>query len=123
MCRAESFWTPCVTPNCGAPGRTRSASRRYIGGGAIFDSNVVREQRLDDTSVEFPRINDLRVGRPHRFGYAVHFDADAGGALVKYDLAAGSSQRAAFGPACMPGEATFVRAANGTTEDAGWRLT
>mgnify|MGYP006175038453 CR=1 FL=1 len=30
------------------------------------------EETLDDRSVEFPRVDERRVGRPARFGYAVH---------------------------------------------------
>ena len=31
----------------------------------------VKEERLDDRGQEFPRVDERRVGRPHRYGYAV----------------------------------------------------
>jgi carotenoid cleavage dioxygenase-like enzyme len=88
-----------------------------------FLSGRASERALDDTAIEFPRVDDRRVGREHRFGYAIHADAELGGAIVKYDLAAGTSQRRCFGAAAMPSEATFVAASSGTNEDEGWLLT
>ena len=32
---------------------------------------VVKEERLDDRGQEFPRVDERRVGLPHRYGYAV----------------------------------------------------
>jgi len=85
-------------------------------------SGRVHERALDDTSIEFPRVDDRRAGREHRFGYAIHNDVAAGGAVVKYDLLAGTSQRRSFGTAAMPSEVTFVAAPSATDEDDGWLL-
>ncbi|MBD5656065.1 MAG: carotenoid oxygenase family protein [Candidatus Eremiobacteraeota bacterium] len=88
-----------------------------------FAAGTVRESKLDDTSIEFPRVDERRTGRTHRYGYAVHFDRHAGPGIIKFDLTAGTSRRKSFGPNCMAGEATFVPAAGETGEDAGWLLT
>ncbi|MBW8483884.1 carotenoid oxygenase family protein [Actinomadura parmotrematis] len=74
------------------------------------------EEPLDDRGVEFPTHNDDRTGRPHRYLYTV-----TGSAVVKYDLAAGTSDALDLGPDRAPGEAVFVPAATGG-EDAGWLL-
>jgi carotenoid cleavage dioxygenase-like enzyme len=91
-------------------------------------AGTVKEQTLDDRSVEFPRVDERRVGRPARYGYAVHTRPGPGGfaletALVKYDLASGAVQEHRFGPGCVPGEAVFVPAGDDAGEDSGYVLT
>jgi carotenoid cleavage dioxygenase-like enzyme len=88
-----------------------------------LDTGTVRESTLDDTPVEFPRIDERCTGRKHRYGYAIGFDSLARAAIVKYDLATGTSRRRTFGPACMPSEVTFVAEPGEMSEDAGWLLT
>jgi carotenoid cleavage dioxygenase-like enzyme len=79
-----------------------------------------REEALDDSRVDFPRINDKLLGRASRFGYAM--DLRSGG-LVKYDLTAGSSAAHAHGPARKGGEPVFVSRPNAQGEDDGWLVT
>ncbi|BCJ27292.1 carotenoid oxygenase family protein [Actinocatenispora sera] len=78
-------------------------------------AGTVSEQQLDDRSVEFPTINDELVGRPSRYRYTV-----GGGEIVKYDTVSGAAS--AIEVAGRPGEAEFVRAADGASEDEGWLL-
>ena len=83
----------------------------------------VAEEPLDDRHVEFPRVDDRVVGKPHRVGWAVENLADFGARamqLVKYDLATGRSEAHRFGPGRMPSEAVFVPAGPGAGEDEGW---
>lgn len=69
----------------------------------------VREERLDDRSQEFPRIDERRTGRRHRYGYAVGFAAgDDGDQIIKHDLAGGGSQTRRFGPGWQLSEFVFV---------------
>ena len=86
----------------------------------------VGEECLDDTPVEFPRIDPSVAGVPHRFVYAVRTGTDPGRpgyeGLVKYDLARDEAVRYDPGPGRMPGEPVFVRAADGAAEDEGWVL-
>jgi carotenoid cleavage dioxygenase len=86
----------------------------------------VAEERLDDTPVEFPRIDPAVAGRPHRYAYVVRGGNDPGHptyeGLVKYDLVRDESVRFDPGPGRAPGEAVFVRAADGAGEDEGWVL-
>jgi carotenoid cleavage dioxygenase-like enzyme len=86
----------------------------------------VSEQRLDDTPVEFPRIDDAVTGLPHRFGYCVVEGEDAAvpsqHGLIKYDLRRDESVRFEVGEYRAAGEAVFVRAADGRGEDEGWVL-
>jgi carotenoid cleavage dioxygenase-like enzyme len=86
----------------------------------------VSEQRLDDTPVEFPRIDDAVAGLPHRFGYCVvegdQAEAPSQRGLIKYDLRRDESTRFDPGEYRAAGEAVFVRAADGRGEDEGWVL-
>jgi len=74
------------------------------------------ERQLDDRPCEFPRIDDRRTGAPAEFAYCVA-DHD----LLRYDLASGVRTEHRFGDA-EPGEATFVPAADGADEAAGYLL-
>lgn len=75
------------------------------------------EQALDDRGIEFPTINDGRVGRAGRYLYAV-----SDGAVVKYDTGDGAASTYEMGVHSNPGEAVFVPAADANAEDAGWLL-
>lgn len=83
----------------------------------------VREERLDDRPIEFPRVAENRLGSATRWGYA----GKAGGlffeSLVKYDLANGRAEEHAFGRNRFGGEAVFVPAPDAREENAGWLLT
>ena len=84
----------------------------------------VREERLDDTAQEFPRVDERRVGRPHRYGYAVSYTAGSTGisapdAILKHDLQAKRTQSVAFGPGREPGEFVFVPSGDDVVEDDG----
>ncbi|WP_024803576.1 carotenoid oxygenase family protein [Nocardia sp. BMG51109] len=81
-------------------------------------AGTVREQRLDDRTVEFPTVADEFVGRPNRFLYAM-----GGPGLVKYDSNSGAAAEYVAGPDDRLGEAVFVPAAGATAEDDGWLLT
>jgi carotenoid cleavage dioxygenase len=86
-------------------------------------SGNVKEERLDERPIEFPRIDDRRNGSHHRYGYTV---AAVGGAnegfrgLLKYDFEKGASVEHDFGPGRATGEAVFVPAGRG--EDEGYTL-
>jgi carotenoid cleavage dioxygenase len=87
---------------------------------------TVRSERLDDTSQEFPRIDERLLGRPHRYGYTVeqpiaeHWHASAG--LRKHDVVAGRVERHDVGAGRHAGEPVFVPAAPDAGEDHGWIL-
>ncbi|SEH04118.1 carotenoid cleavage dioxygenase [Nonomuraea solani] len=84
----------------------------------------VAETRLDDHSQEFPRIDDRRLGRPNRYGYAAMAPIQPGhlsfGGLIKHDLHQGSAVVNPLGPGNAAGEPIFVSADDG--EDDGWVL-
>jgi carotenoid cleavage dioxygenase len=89
-------------------------------------TNRVSEQQLDDTPVEFPRIDAAVAGLPHRYGYCTRLgdraDEPAQHGLVKYDLQRDESTRYEPGEGRASGEPVYVRAADGTGEDEGWVL-
>ena len=86
----------------------------------------VVEERLDDRPQEFPRIDERRTGRRHRYGYSVGSISDADGqidfrdsGLLRHDLVAQTSELRTFGPGCEAGEFVFVPAAPEAAEDEG----
>jgi len=90
-------------------------------------AGTVKEEALDDRAVEFPRVDERRVGRPARFGYAVETRPGPAGfameaVLVKYDLKAGTTEEHRFGPGRVPGEGVFVPASDDAGEDDGYVL-
>ena len=90
-------------------------------------TGTVKEEALDDRAVEFPRVDERRVGRPARFGYAVQTAPGPAGfavetALVKYDLATGTTEEHRFGPGRTPGEGVFVPVSADAGEDDGYVL-
>lgn len=92
-----------------------------------LDTGRVSAEQIDDQSGEFPRIDDRRAGRRHRYMYNAlarswQFDFDFHG-VVKYDVDAGRSQRFIHGDSVVSGEHVFAPAPGGTAEDDGWLLT
>ena len=92
---------------------------------------TVREEQLDERSIDLPRIDDRLTGLEHRYAYGLlgddDFDYVASGprirAIVKYDRRTRSVSMHDFGLAREPGEALFVPSAPGCAEDEGFLLT
>src|SRR3954451_9731588 len=85
-------------------------------------TGAVTETPLADRPVEFPTVDDERVGRDARYRYAVTDDGGAAG-IVKFDAATGTLTEHAVGGDTVAGEAVFVPdAAPDRAEDDGWLL-
>jgi carotenoid cleavage dioxygenase len=86
----------------------------------------VRQADLADLPAELPRIDERRVGRPHRYGYAMEVRPQEGwaasGGLVKYDFASSTVTTHDFGPHVRAAEPVFVPAHDLAGEDEGWIL-
>ncbi|BBZ12674.1 carotenoid oxygenase family protein [Mycobacterium branderi] len=87
-------------------------------------TGTVREERIDDTSQEFPRVDERLVGRRHRYGYAVGYAPGwaaltAPDAILKHDVVTRSTQAASFGSGREPSEFVFVPSAPDAAEDDG----
>ena len=95
----------------------------------------VIQDRLDDRHQEFPRVDDRVISRPHRYGYSAVIDqvdratvslsGDFGdgafaNALLKHDLAHGTTEAHEFGRDATAGEAVFVPASPDAAEDDGY---
>ena len=96
----------CATPPCSA----RSSSGPAEGSPTLerwhLDGHggAVKEERLDDRGQEFPRVDERRVGLPHRYGYAVAVAESDGivgteSVLIRHDLERGTSSSRSFGRA------------------------
>jgi carotenoid cleavage dioxygenase-like enzyme len=85
----------------------------------------VGRRRLDDRLQEFPRVDERVISRPHRYGYSAVIgevsqalisqsgdfaDQAFGNALLKHDLARGTTEAHEFGSGATAGEAVFVPA-------------
>ncbi|MBS9532574.1 carotenoid oxygenase family protein [Mycobacterium sp. M1] len=80
----------------------------------------VRESRFDDHGQEFPRIDERRLGKRHRFGYSVGIDGAApDSTLFKHDLIGGTTAMRSFGVGKQLGEFVFQNAPGGAGEDDG----
>jgi carotenoid cleavage dioxygenase len=82
----------------------------------------VTERPLDDRPIEFPRIDERRTAGAYRYGYAVANAGDVSReatAVVKYDLARGTTAAHEFGAGRHPSEAVFVPGEGATAEDDG----
>jgi hypothetical protein len=116
------FATDLFGPNEGAPAVWRYVLDRATG--------VATEVQLDDRPLEFPRVDERVVGRPHRFSWAVEVGLGPAGdvewpgtGLARYDAATGTTEVHRFGPGRTLGEAIFVpRSGVGGGEDDGWYL-
>jgi carotenoid cleavage dioxygenase len=81
-------------------------------------ADKVREDRFDEHSQEFPRIDERHTGKRHRFGYSVGFqDGLPGDAVLRHDLAAGSTVVRNLGAGREASEFCFV-ANDGATDEA-----
>ena len=77
----------------------------------------VAEETVCAMGAEFPRIDDRRLGRRHRYGYRC-----SGQAVFKHDLFRGATGSFDFGPGSGPREAVFVPDSPSAAEDEGWLL-
>jgi carotenoid cleavage dioxygenase len=85
----------------------------------------VKSTPLDDVSCEFPRADERRLGRRHRYGYAAVEPSPKGGipiwsAIRRYDLDRGTFETREFGAGCGAGEPLFVPRTPDGAEDDGW---
>ncbi len=81
----------------------------------------VVEERLDDLGQEFPRVDERRVGRHHRYGYSGAFlQGDDG--LVKHDLYRRTREFRPLHAGSGTCEAVFVPTTPDAEEDDGWVL-
>ena len=89
----------------------------------------VKSTPLDDIVTEFPRVDERRLGRRHRFGYTVAREPELNDgaqpvwtAVKKYDLERGTAETRRFGAENGVGEPLFVPRGAGAAEDDGWVL-
>jgi carotenoid cleavage dioxygenase-like enzyme len=88
----------------------------------------VRSEALDDVSAEFPRADERRLGRKHRWGYVAAAGPEGTTrmplftALRRYDLQHGTIETRAFGAGNGVGEPLFVPRRPDSAEDDGYVL-
>jgi carotenoid cleavage dioxygenase-like enzyme len=86
-------------------------------------TGAVHESQLAERGVEFPTLDDARVGRRGRYLYAVA-DSGTDAAIVRLDVRDGAMVAHELGGEVVAGEAVFVPDPSpGRAEDDGWLLT
>lgn len=89
-------------------------------------SKTIERKVLSTDNQEFPRIDERKTSRPHRFIYTVDIGESlvepAGSRLLKYDLETDTHEVHDFGEGRIPGEFVFVPESNGAGEDQGWLI-
>jgi carotenoid cleavage dioxygenase len=110
---AKMFDTDRLGPNEGPPTLDRWT--------VDLADGKVRESRIDDRGQEFPRVDERRVGKRHRYGYApaVGGGTEGGNALLKHDLVGDTSQVRSFGVGKALGEFVFHPSSADAAEDDG----
>jgi len=91
------------------------------------ESGRIEECQVDDRQVDFPRVDDRRVGLPCRFGYAASVCAGSsprfGRDIQRYDLQSGAvASHVLGGAATQTFEPVFAPAGPDAAEDEGWVL-
>ncbi|MCU1647811.1 MAG: carotenoid oxygenase [Nocardia sp.] len=81
----------------------------------------VRQSRFDDRAQEFPRIDERRIGKQHRYGYvpAVGPGVSGDSMLYKHDLAKGTTTARSFGTGKSLAEFVFEPSTPDAAEDEG----
>jgi 8'-apo-carotenoid 13,14-cleaving dioxygenase len=88
----------------------------------------VRRAAVDRQPQDFPRIDERRIGQPHRYAYTMMLPEIPDPAfigtdsLIKHDLQTGGKIVHRFGAGRYPGEFVFVPAHDGAAEDEGWLI-
>jgi carotenoid cleavage dioxygenase len=83
-------------------------------------ADKVREDRFDEHSQEFPRIDERFTGRRHRFGYSIGLqEGRPGDAVFRHDLVSGATQVRNLGPGREASEFCFVESEGATAEGDG----
>jgi carotenoid cleavage dioxygenase-like enzyme len=109
------FHTDQNGPNEGAPILVRWTIHR--------PSGKLTETVLDDRGNDFPQINGLHSGLPHRYIFTAHWGENVEfGPAMKHDLERQTTEVHNYGPGRMTSEPVFVRKAGATAEDEGWIL-
>lgn len=116
----------CRRDHMGKPGEP-DASPRLHRWTVNQTTGVVAEDPLDDRAIEFPRINDAKVGGKYRYAYVAGF-SDENPDLIpirfhKYDLQGGCSVVThELSKGRIASEPVFVPAVGHSAEDDGWVL-
>ena len=89
-------------------------------------SGTVTEQQLSDVGLEFPRVDERRVGRAHRYGYGTSVEQrlglQIGGQLVRFDDRTGTTEVVDLGAGRTSGEWVMVPRDDEAAEDDGWLM-
>jgi carotenoid cleavage dioxygenase len=91
-------------------------------------SGAVSEERIDERTHAFSRVDDRVVGLAHRYGWGVtHRDGSETtlrepGVVVKWDVVTGTQATYDLGPDAFPSEFVFVQDGDAAGEDEGWSI-
>lgn len=89
-----------------------------------LDEKTVRYEQLDDTEVEFPRLDERRTGLSYRYGFCAGAGDAARGMpdLIRYDFETGKSATHHLGATSSTSEPVFVARSADAPEGDGYLL-
>ncbi|MDJ0844155.1 carotenoid oxygenase family protein [Crocosphaera sp.] len=95
-------------------------------------SHQIVSEVLDDHYIDFPTINNKKIGQPYGFGYAPYIDTELLSnkkipnyfpSLIQYDVVNKTNKIHQFKSGCYGGEATFIPSSQGQSELDGYVVT
>jgi carotenoid cleavage dioxygenase len=91
-----------------------------------LDAGTLKQEPLDDRTLEFPRLDERRTGLPYRYGYAAGEGRTPStlpllgtNALLRYEVASGACESHELGASDAAGEPIFVPRSESAAEGEG----
>ena len=114
-------------PNAdGSPGKPAGARLVRWTIDLADNSNTIKQQKLDDVTGEFPRLDERRAGLSYRHGYfaasSTNSDKILFDSIAHFDAQTGNRVQHTFAKGDSPGEPVFVPRTPDAPEGDGWLL-
>lgn len=91
-----------------------------------LDAGTLKQEPLDDRTLEFPRLDERRTGLPYRYGYAAGVGRTPStqpllgtNAVLRYEVASGACESHELGASDAAGEPIFVPRSDSAAEGEG----
>jgi carotenoid cleavage dioxygenase-like enzyme len=114
-------------PNAdGSPGKPAGARLVRWTLDLAGNTNTIRQEKLDDMTGEFPRLDERYAGLPYRHGYyaasSINSEKIVFDSVAHFDAKTGRRVLHTFAPGDAPGEPVFVPRTHDAPEGDGWLL-
>jgi carotenoid cleavage dioxygenase len=110
----------------GSPGKSASARLVRWTLDLAGNTDTIKQEKLDDITGEFPRLDERRAGLPYRHGYyaasSTNSDKLLFDSIAHFDARTGNRAQHTFAPGDAPGEPVLVPRRPDAAEGDGWLL-